>query len=220
MRVAPLMTWVLPRHKLPKNSLTNEQLLAAFWLDGDPDPNSKRTILEKLTTFVKARQFKISDASIDKAVEHLDGDLINQDIEGWVTLVSFMAHPHAIWNLMLDAVALAKTDSQLSRIACGLAEPLLAHYGSLMPLFERRARKDPKFACMLTGAWRHRMSDDVWARLRVLQAEVARPLPAMIPLDQGVEHMNEYISAEDRMTADKGIYIQDTQGNWSKARLA
>ncbi|MEP5758928.1 MAG: hypothetical protein ABJ327_06385 [Litoreibacter sp.] len=134
----------MPRILLPKNSLTIEQLLAAYWLDNNTHSDSKYTILERLISFVKERQFKMSDTAIAKAAEHLEDVLINEDIEQWVVHISFVSHPHAIWNFMLDAIVFAKTDDHLSRIAVGLGETLLAHYGSLMPLFERQASKAPK----------------------------------------------------------------------------
>jgi hypothetical protein len=210
------MTWVLPRLSLPKNSLTTEQLLAAYWLERDLQPAGKYTILEQLTSFVKERQFKMTDAAIEQAAEHLQSDFVNEDIEQWVVCISFMGHPHAIWNFMLDAVAFAKTDDHLARIACGLAETILAHYGSLIPLFESQARKSQKFACMLTAARRHRMCDDVWMRLRVLQANVALPLPQMLPADCGIDYLSEYLTYDDRNTPNKGLYSQDTKGNWVK----
>ncbi len=117
---------------------------------------------------------------------------------------------------MLNAVAFAETEDHLGRIACGLAEILLAHYGSLMPLFEERARKDPKFARMLTGVWRHRMSDEVWMRLRALQAAVELPLSQMIPLENGIDYMAEHLKPDDRSTPDKGRYSRDAAGNWIK----
>lgn len=171
---------------------------------------------ERLTSFVKERQFKITDDAIADAAQHLESDFVNEDVDQWVTAFSFMGHPHAIWNFMLDAVALAKTDDHLGRIACGLAETLLSHYGSLMPLFESQARKDPKFACMLTGVWRHGMCDDVWTRLRALQADVALPLAQMVPAESGLDDMAEHLTPEDRNRPDKGLYSLDVKGNWVK----
>jgi|GEM_PF-3919721 len=173
-------------------------------------------MLERLTSFVKERQFKMSDADIAKAAEHLQNEFVNEDIEQWVVCISFMEHPHTIWNFMLNAVAFAKTDDHLGRIACGLAETLLAHYGSLMPLFEDRARKDPKFSCMLTGVWRNGICDDVWMRLRVLQAEVALPLPRMVPLDRSVDDTAQHLTRKDRDTPDKGLYSLNAKGHWMK----
>ena len=42
--------------------------------------------------------------------------------------------------------------------------------------FEGRAASDPRFARMLTAAWRHMMSDDVWTRVQAIQAKVDDPL--------------------------------------------
>ncbi len=206
----------MPRISLPKKSLTPEQLLAAYWLDGRLQSNSKHSLRDRLISFTKEHKFKVADAAIAKAEEHLQNNFANEDIEQWVVVISFMGHPHAIWNFMLDAVALAKSEDHLERIACGLAETLLAHYGSLMSLFEERARKDPKFARMLTGVWRHRMCDDVWMRLRALQATIPLPLRPMIPLENGIDYMSEHLKPEDRNTPDKGMYSLDAKGNWVK----
>ena len=196
--------------------MTTEQLLAAFWLDGDLQPDNNATKLQQLTSFVEKRQFRTADDAVENAAKHLQVRFVKEDVRTWVCWLSFMGHPHAIWNFMLNAVCLAKTDDQLWRIASDLAEILLAHYGSLMPFFENQARKDPKFARMLTGAWRHRMCDDVWVRLRVLQAEVETPLPQVISLENGLEYMARHVSQSDRDTLDKGRYSPDAKGNWIK----
>lgn len=192
-------------------------MLAAYWLDAHLQSDSKHTLLERLTSFANEHKFHVTDTALAKAEEHLQSDLIKEDVEQWVIFISFMGHPHAIWDFMLDAVALAKTEDHLGRIATGLAETLLAHYGSLITLFEERASKDPKFAIMLTGVWRHRICDDVWTRLRVLQSTVASPLSQMIPLEHGVEYMAERMKPDDRNTPDKGLYSRDAEGNWTKS---
>jgi hypothetical protein len=48
---------------------------------------------------------------------------------------------------------------------------------------ERQAAEDAKFRRLVTGVWRHGMSEAVWARARAIQRTVADPLPEMRPLD-------------------------------------
>ncbi len=119
---------------------------------------------------------------------------------------------------MLEAVTAADNDDHLEAVAAGLAEHILAHYGSMIPLFEKQARKDRRFKRMLTGVWRNRMSDDVWLRLRTIQSDVPDPLSNMLPLQHGVEYMSDNLSKEDRQKADKGRFVRDSQGIWRKQR--
>lgn len=201
---------------MPKKYLTPQQLLAAYWLDGHLKSNCKHTLLKRLTSFAEVHELNVTGETLAKAEEHLQGDFVDEDIERWIVVISFMGHPQEIWNFILDAVTLAKTDNHLERIATGLADTLLAHYGSLIALFEERVSKDPKFALMLTGVSRHRMCDDVWMRLRALQSKVASPLSQMIPLENGVDYMAEHLQPDDRNTPDKGMYSRDSKGNWIK----
>jgi len=138
------------------------------------------------------------------------------DVDQWVTFITFFAHPNALWNFMLDAVAAAENDDQLEKIAASLAEHILAHYGSTIPRFEAQALRDSRFKRMLTGVWRHRMSDHVWMRLRAIQSDVHAPLSNMIPLEHGVDYMSDSLSQDDRKHDDKGRYILQADGDWKK----
>jgi hypothetical protein len=159
---------------------------------------------------------KLSDAVFQKASLQIDTKLIDGDIEQWVVYVCFRSHPHFLWNFMLDTVALAKNDDHLSEIGVSLAEHILAHYGSMMPDFEEMASTDQKFKRMLTGVRRHRMSDEVWLRLRIMQSEVSDPLAGMIPLENGAEYMSASLTQSDRANADKGLYFRDECGDWQQ----
>lgn len=119
---------------------------------------------------------------------------------------------------MVDTVALAKNDGHLSEIANSLAIHILAHYGSMMPDFEEVASTDQKFKRMLTGVWRHRMSDDVWNRLRIMHSEVSDPLASMIPLENGAEYMSASLTQSDRVNANKGPYFKDEGGDWQRVQ--
>ena len=213
-------TWVSPRTNLTENSLTVDALMATYWLNTEEQINTSKSNLEHLRQFAEERNLVISEAGLQEAADHLDVELAGRNVNGWVVFISFFGHPHNLWNFMLDAVLAAKNDEHLLKIAAGPAEHILAHYGSMVPYFEEQARRDRKFKRMLTGVWRHRMSDDVWMRLRAIQSDVPDPFSSMIPLDQGIAYMADSLSQADRENDDKGMYRRDAKGEWKKlARL-
>ena len=195
-------------------SITVEQLLANYWLNSENKINLSEDGISGLRQFVTDSKIPVSDDVLKLAENHLNSDFANGDVDQWVVLICFLGHPHALWNFLIEAVAIADSDEKLDRVAVELVEHILAHYGSMLPFFEKRAVEDPKFKRMLTGAWRHRMSDDVWMRLRSMQSDVPNPLPNMIPIQQGKNHMANALSEEDRNTDDKGPYLRDSNGDW------
>ncbi|WP_282181464.1 DUF6869 domain-containing protein [Aliiroseovarius marinus] len=191
--------------------MTAEKLLASYWLREDARPAASQSILDNLTEFARERNYQISTSDLQKAADHLSVPLAAGDVGLWVVQICFWAHPHALWNFMLDAVASAENDSDLIRVANDLGVHILAHYGSMFPHFERQAKQDRMFARMVTGIWRHRMSDDVWKSLRQLQREVPDPLPNMPDLNEQFDCLRD----EDRTKADKGLFVRDQDGNWT-----
>lgn len=194
--------------------MTTEKLLVSYWLNSENQTNSPQNSIECLRQFAKEKNYMVSDKAFLEAAHHLDGELTKGDVDQWIVFVCFLGHPHALWNLMLDAVTVADSDKHLGKIAVGLAEHILAHYGSMISHFEKQALRDHRFKRMLTGVWRHRMSDNVWARLRVMQSNIPAPLSTMDPLEYGVEHLGR----EDRENADKGPYLRDANGDWQKVK--
>lgn len=94
-----------------------------------------------------------------------------------VVLMDFTAASETKWQFLQTAVEAAESDDELGAIAAGPFENLLGRNGEeYISLVEARCREDPKFARMTTGAWRHMMSDDVWARIQAIQAAVPDPL--------------------------------------------
>ena len=189
-------------------------MLAAFWLKSDIHP--EHDTLDQLRAFNENFNLTASEDVLSEAAKHLGDD----DAGTWVVRFNFFGHPQANWTFLIDAVAASDTSQHLGAIAAGPAEHLLAHYGSLIPLFEDQAARDAKFARMLTGVWRHRMSDAVWERLRVLQGRVHNPLFNMIPLCTPLDATGEILTPEDRETNDKGFYIRNEKGGWSTASHA
>ncbi len=194
-------------------SITFEKLLASFWLDASEELKNSDAVLESLTRFAEHKGLAVSAETLQEAANHLDGGLAKGNVDQWIVFVCFWGHPFAIWDFMLDAMEVATNDQHYKEIATSLAEHLLAYYGSMIPVFEDWASKDPKFKRMLTGVWRHKMSDQVWLRLRAMQSEVSDPLTTMIPLEKGVEYRANQLSAEDRANADKGRY-RLVDGKW------
>jgi hypothetical protein len=188
-----------------------DSLLTSFWL------NREAVLDADATARVRDYAATITDDMSVEAADILNRTLADDDVDLWVVGLCFFGHPDTIWKFIIDAMEVAETDDHLAKIAAGPVEHLLAHYGSLIPLFERMASRDPRFARMLTGAWRHRMSDDVWMRLRRLQATARDPLPTMIPLSKGVEYMAEEMSPEDRITPDKGLFRLGPDNKWHKS---
>lgn len=99
------------------------------------------------------------------------------DVGQLVVLMNFTASPWAQWQFVLAAVASAPTDDALGHVAAGPLEHLLGWHGDAMiGRVERQAADDPRFARALTGAWKYRMTDEVWARVQAIQARVPDPL--------------------------------------------
>ncbi len=94
-----------------------------------------------------------------------------------VTNLSFWASPEVQWKFIIDAVSLAETDKELGHIAAGNIERLLGKYGEdYIDLVETEAKNNQKFARTLTGCLQYMMTDEIWARVQKLQAQVKNRL--------------------------------------------
>lgn len=190
-------------------------LIAAFWLRA-PGLEAAGTF----AGFLRGAGLPASQEAADRAARLLGPDDSPDRVALWVVRLCFFGHPEAIWNFMIDAMTVARSDEDLGTIAAELAEHLLAHYGSMIALTERQAARDPAFARMLTGVWRHRMADSVWTRLRAVQAAVPDPLRSMIPLTMGAEETGASLTAGDRTRKNKGLYVLGPDGRWHKGSSA
>ena len=198
-----------------EKSFTVEQCLAVYWLDTKTTP-STANIQTAIRKSAEDRGFEVEPETIQEVVGHINGAQAGGDVNQWVVFICFRGHPHTLWNFMLDTVALAENDQHLEKIAAELAEHILSHYGSMIDYFEKWSEEDQVFKRMLTGIWRHRMSDEVWMRLRAIQADVSDPLPNMIPIEHGKDYMWESLSNDDRTTSDKGFYVRNKDGEWDR----
>ncbi|OED47217.1 hypothetical protein AB838_16635 [Rhodobacteraceae bacterium (ex Bugula neritina AB1)] len=192
-----------------------QRLLVAFWLHERQDFAGGPA--EQLARFVADTGYSVAFDILHEAANEIAYAEGSGDIDGWMALASFAWHPDQIWKLLLDGVELSDGDAQLTLVATFLAEPLLSHYGSCLPLFAEQVTTDPKFERMITGIWRAKMSDRVWARLRVLQAHAPDPLASMLPIGEPESETNsaaESLSRADRMNDDKGLFYRDIAGAW------
>jgi hypothetical protein len=95
-----------------------------------------------------------------------------------VVMMNFTAAPEEQWRFIVAAIESASSDSDLGHIAAGPVEHLLGWHGEkFIDRVEQRAGQDPRFARAMTGVWQYKMSDDVWTRVRAIQAKVSDPLP-------------------------------------------
>lgn len=99
-----------------------------------------------------------------------------------VVFMNFSAPPEIQWSFVLAAIDLAESDDELGHIAAGPLEHLLGFHGNdYIDRIEAQADADQKIALTLTGVWQHLTTDDVWARVRKIQARVPNPLPEYRP---------------------------------------
>jgi hypothetical protein len=92
-----------------------------------------------------------------------------EDAGELVVMMNFTSRPAHQWQFILAAIAHA-SDEELSHIAAGPVEHLLGWHGeNYIDKVEERAEADPKFAKMLEGVWRYRMTDEMWERVEALK---------------------------------------------------
>lgn len=90
-----------------------------------------------------------------------------------VTDFRFSSAPELQWKFILLTISLAGTDAELADIAAGQIEHLLGWHGeNYIDSVEREAENNPKFARALTGVWKYRITDEIWARIQILQSRV------------------------------------------------
>ena len=100
--------------------------------------------------------------------------------------VTFYASQYQQWSLILELIERAPADETiLQDIAAGSLEGYLGRFDDqVIDMVEREARQDLKFRRVLSGVWKHGMSQDTWDRVRAIQQTVQMPLPEMIPFNQ------------------------------------
>jgi hypothetical protein len=76
----------------------------------------------------------------------------------------------------------------LKSIAAGPLEGFLGRFDeAVIDLVEAEAAHNAKFRRVLSGVWKHGMTDRVWSRVRAIQATVNDPLPDIRPFAAGAD---------------------------------
>ena len=102
-----------------------------------------------------------------------------------LTGMTFYTPPDQQWDFIVELIQRAPDDDDvLQDIAAGPLEGFLGRFSDeVIDRIEQQSTVDPKFARVLSGVWKHGMSDGTWQRVRAIQRTVERPLPEMEPFE-------------------------------------
>jgi hypothetical protein len=77
--------------------------------------------------------------------------------------------PQKAWQIILIIWSMDRSRKTMGMLSAGPIENLLSKHGDeTIELVEAEARRDPSFAKLLGGVWKHTMTDEVWARLQAV----------------------------------------------------
>ena len=81
-------------------------------------------------------------------------------------LLEPFADPEAVWQAVVRIMQRELTEEQISLLAAGPVEDLLAHYGAqFIDRIEAEAQRSPAFADVLGGVWRRDIPLEIWQRV-------------------------------------------------------
>jgi hypothetical protein len=81
--------------------------------------------------------------------------------------------PEVAWPAILEILKRGVTDEQLSLLAAGPLEDLLASHGAqFIERVEQESGRSPSFNRLLGGVWQNQMSQDIWSRVQKARREV------------------------------------------------
>ena len=101
---------------MTQTSVSFQRLLAKYWLEAETRPADNKNIEERLRAFAYVHEMPVSQEVLQEACQHLSGWGAKGDIRQWVVTICFWAHPHGLWNFMLDAMTEACSDDHLQMI--------------------------------------------------------------------------------------------------------
>ena len=103
-----------------------------------------------------------------------------------MTGVTFYTDHFQQWDLILELVERAPNDDQvLQDIAAGPIEGFLGRFDNqVIERVEREAAINDKFRRVLSGVWKHGMSDATWNRVRTIQKTANNPLPEAVSFEK------------------------------------
>jgi glycerophosphoryl diester phosphodiesterase len=98
------------------------------------------------------------------------GSPIRYDLSDATDLYELQYHnPEDLWNLILLIHGRDQSNRIQEVLSAGPVEDLLVKHGdSFIDRIETQARLDPKFAKLLGGVWKNRMSGANWNRLQAV----------------------------------------------------
>ena len=99
-----------------------------------------------------------------------EGSSIRKELSGATDLYELEYHnPEDLWRLILLIHGRDQSDRIQEVLSAGPVEDLLSKHGdSFIARIETQARLDAKFAKLLGGVWKNRMSDANWNRLQAV----------------------------------------------------
>jgi hypothetical protein len=81
-------------------------------------------------------------------------------------LIPPLADAEAVWQAVLRIMQRELSEEQISLLAAGPVEDLLALYGAqFIDRIEAEARRSPAFAHVLGGVWRRDVPQEIWQRV-------------------------------------------------------
>ena len=81
--------------------------------------------------------------------------------------------PEVAWSAIVQILQGELTEDQISVLAAGPLEDLLAMHGpQFIERVEREAEGNPRFNHLLGGVWQSRMSQEIWERVQKARREV------------------------------------------------
>ena len=85
-------------------------------------------------------------------------------------IVPPLADPEAAWQAVLRIMQHKLSDKQISLLAAGPIEDLLAWHGAhFIDRIEAEARRSQAFAHVLGGVWRRDIPQEIWQRVETAQ---------------------------------------------------
>jgi hypothetical protein len=97
--------------------------------------------------------------------------LSDEDITMIDSIVPPDDHPDSVWTAILYLTQRDLSAEQVSWLAAGPIESLLAwHGGRFIGRVEAEAKRSPAFASILRGVWRHDMPQEIWQRIESARA--------------------------------------------------
>ncbi|GEP46393.1 DUF6869 domain-containing protein [Brevifollis gellanilyticus] len=80
--------------------------------------------------------------------------------------------PEIAWSAIQQIFQHELTAKQISVLAAGPVETLLAYHGpAFIERVEQEARQSDRFRYLLTGVWRNSMTQEIWDRVRRARGE-------------------------------------------------